>query len=74
LELDAGLLVPPQSPAPLNGAEHGGDPAVAWYTEGPQLDMRARELGARTDPDDEAALGDAIEGSQGMRQREGVAE
>ena len=34
--------------------------------------MRARELGAGTDPDDQPAVGDPVESGQAVRQRQGM--
>ncbi len=64
LQLEVRLLVPPQTPSALDGADHGADPAVAGRTKRFQLGMRAWELGARTDTHDDAAFGNAVEGGQ----------
>src|ERR1700736_1655860 len=74
LQFDAWLLIPPQTPAAFDGAEHGADAAIARNTKRRQLCMCAWELSAGTDSHDEAAFCNAVECGQGVRHRKGVAE
>jgi len=64
--------VPQQPPGALDPDQHCADAAITWNAKRRQLCVCPRELGAGTDPHDQAAFGNPVERGDDMRQRDRV--
>jgi hypothetical protein len=67
-------LAGPQGPAERQAFDHPADTLVEWHAGGLELGADVRQVGGNADPQDQPALGDAVERRDLLREDDGIAE